>query len=288
MPAYDPSRPPDPSSWFNTLLLDAAKKGTVDQVKEALAKGGQLSVRDNEGSTPLLCAALSNPRHDVSLFFVEKQLSIVATNKQRISPLHAYARRGWTDLMQRALDEGVHVDTRESMMLTPFYYAVYHGQPAALSLLLSKGANLRDTLHDGSTALHWASSADVVQLLCSEGLQVDVRNLRAETPLHEAARQGKLEKIRELQALGADLEARDENGHTPILKAAHGARDGCGQLECLQYLLETGADPTARGTDQLSITELARDKPLLQPIVHAFQARQVISAVARATRAPRT
>jgi len=58
--------------------------------------------------------------------------------------------------------------------------------------------------------------------------------------LHEAVRAGEVARARELIAAGADANARDSYGATPLMNAAHG-----GNVEMVRALIASGADVSA-------------------------------------------
>ncbi len=73
---------------------------------------------------------------------------------------------------------------------------------------------------------------------------VDARDSDASTPLHCAAWKGHAEVVAILLDFGADIQARNENGHwgdTPLHAAAHGNQRAVAEL-----LIERGADMQAR------------------------------------------
>ncbi len=87
-----------------------------------------------------------------------------------------------------------------------------------LDLLLRNGAEVNEADADGYTALHWA-------------VDVDGPSCRGVTPK---------EFIRRLVAAGADLEARQHYGWTPLLRAIVE-----GTVEEVRALIESGADVNA-------------------------------------------
>ena len=93
------------------------------------------------------------------------------------------------------------------------------------------------------TPLHFAtiySWDGMVTVLLAAGAEVDARNLQGETPLHWAAgRNRNPAVVAELVQAGADLNARDSDGNTPL----HASRRNTNPAVPL-LLLEIGADPT--------------------------------------------
>ncbi|XP_065556638.1 tonsoku-like protein [Artemia franciscana] len=67
---------------------------------------------------------------------------------------------------------------------------------------------------------------------------------RGETPLHKAAREGNIKKVKTLVMAGADINAYDNGGWTPLHEAALG-----GNIEVVDYLLKHGADMSKTGVE---------------------------------------
>ncbi len=112
---------------------------------------------------------------------------------------------------------------------------------------------------NGESMLHRAACGDPdqVELLLKRGLAVDQQGYGGWTPLHRASlRLGRSKQTIELLlAAGADVDARDDNGNTPLLlllRADHWRRANAARL-----LLEAGADPLAFGGNGLSAYEYA-------------------------------
>lgn len=82
---------------------------------------------------------------------------------------------------------------------------------------------------------------EILHLLLANGANPNVRNDRGEALLHLLADPA---SIRALLAAGADIEARDQRGWTPLMSHATDAATG---PDAVYTLLAEGADPQAKG-----------------------------------------
>jgi ankyrin repeat protein len=86
-----------------------------------------------------------------------------------------------------------------------------------------------------------------------------VHGVKRCTALHMAARRGNVEVIRALLDGGADMEARDSVGDTPLRRAVN-----CNQVEAARLLLVRGADPHSPGSKALTPARAARSASMQQ------------------------
>ena len=68
--------------------------------------------------------------------------------------------------------------------------------------------------YNGYTPLHWAKTAESIQLLIAAGADVNTRSRFGHTPLIMAAGFGTAEEVQLLIAAGADITAKTEEGKT--------------------------------------------------------------------------
>ena len=115
---------------------------------------------------------------------------------------------------------------------------------------------------DGTTVLHAAAThaGDKLlrDLLRDSGLPVDVRDQAGRTPLHRGSERGCPEVIEILVALGADANAKDDEGKTPLDLAV-----GADEPLTIDALLEGGArecaaDTMLRAAERGSVPALKR------------------------------
>lgn len=88
------------------------------------------------------------------------------------------------------------------------------------------------------SALHFANEPRIAELLIAHGANVNARDSGGETPLFVAAHWNDTEWIRVLLDHGAEIEAKDERGNTPVFEAATSRENA---TQAARYLLERGA-----------------------------------------------
>jgi truncated hemoglobin YjbI len=176
------------------------------------------------------------------------------------------------DYVRQALVSDPHlVQERYTYDRTLLHQVAGQGSPSIVELLLHLGAdpNARDQgehtpLYVVGNASHEVSGADVVRLLVQGGANVNAQErLKHCTALHMAARRGNIPVAEALLDCGADLEARDKLGETPLRRAVN-----CGKAEMVAFLLSQGADVQNKGKSGLTPWQVARGaamKQLLQP-----------------------
>lgn len=186
------------------------------------------------------------------------------------APLSNAAAVGRMDIVQLLLDHGADPNLPEEQFAPKgkaLYSAVYHGHYEIAKLLLERGAFPNPPAESSGDALwisrEWNPNKKMEQLLLSFGAKpkeprkkedwaTDAYNWLGISPLHEAARQGDVNKARQLLDAGADLAARDEHlRSTPLGWAAK-----FGQIDMVRFLLERGA-PKSLPSDPAWATPLA-------------------------------
>jgi ankyrin repeat protein len=166
--------------------------------------------------------------------------------------------------------------------LSALLFATYYGRKQIVELLLASGAPLNlfeasavgklervaEILNeqpelanayapDGFTPLGLASffgHTDVARLLLARGAQANLASDNAQRvmPLHSAVAARHLAIAEALLAHGAEVNARQEGGFTPLQEAAQN-----GQLEMAQLLLKHGAEVNAPKEDGQTALALA-------------------------------
>ncbi|MEO7132593.1 MAG: ankyrin repeat domain-containing protein [Vicinamibacterales bacterium] len=126
-------------------------------------------------------------------------------------------------------------------LLAAMITAVRSGSRAAILPLVTANPTLLNAKDaGGSTLLHHAAAfgtVDAMTFLLDAGADVNAKNRRGSSPLHWAIRDPA--KVRLLLARGAAINARQVEGRTPLYQAAS-LGDG---IDIMRLLLSNGADP---------------------------------------------
>ena len=176
------------------------------------------------------------------------------TREQRL--LHA-ARTGDRDTIERALELGVSVHTRDDLERSVFLLAVRDAESLELARFLrEEGAEIDEPDLSGRTPLSYAASHGDLALasfLVETGAAVDRPDELGRTPLFYAALGNHPALIRYLHGQGAALDVRGRHDETPLIGACSKNAD-----DAARTLLELGADGTLLDRKGRSARDRAR------------------------------
>jgi cytohesin len=254
--ADDPYLVKSREEYKRTALHRASAAGHTAVVKALLDRSAQVDARDYGGGTALHAAA-EHGQVEAASALLDRGADPSAPDEEGVTPLHLAARNGHEAAAARLLAGGADPNARGKFTGTPLHEAAEKGHRGMVELLLARGA-LANARSGGSHkpltpwhAARQAGHAAITELLRDHGghdraaqavsihraaeygylgrLQVLLKEdptlvasrdyLYRRTPLHWAANNGHRDAAELLLANGADLEARDKNGDTPLGRA---------------------------------------------------------------------
>lgn len=181
-------------------------------------------------------------------------------NVEGVGALIAYGANPNADLSKQIVTE-----TSGGMTMTGpgagsvLIYAAQSGNPAMVREILRYNPKLEIRNHQGQTAIFAAGEyqyrdkdgarVECVRLLAQAGANVNARDKDGSTPLHETFLTDVEE---ELLKLGADVNARNNDGETPIFTTVDD--------DAIQLFIEHGADLTIRNNKGETVVEAAGAK----------------------------
>ena len=205
---------------FSMEENDKGDDKTLEIVKLLLDNGADVNVHDENGLTPL---------HNASLFKT-------------------------SEIVEFLLDRGADIEARDNFGDTALHWAVSFGAPATEKLLLDRGANATARRKDGHTPLDickntYLEQTDVFKMLESVFLRQQALNKLLYPNFWQEASP---KQVNEVIESGADIQATDDEGNTPL----HLAFQFSITKQVLEPLLLHGGDTFAKNNDGNTPIEL--------------------------------
>lgn len=236
-------------------LLDAALMGCAvvrhrEGAERLLEWGANPSAQHKEGVTPLHIAALEDEEGAWCALLLRHGANPNQMDRVGSLPLDAAISEGQQEAVRALLEGGAFPNGLPGCVWPPVYTAAMFGQPQTLARLLEAGATPFGTNKDGICFLGAAASAGEVEcarLLLAAGVDVNAHGRKlGETALHRAVACGHLRMAQFLCDCGADVDAEDNDGETPLHQAILHTPDEDDVLRTteslIKMLLHFGAD----------------------------------------------
>ncbi|HTI99757.1 MAG TPA: ankyrin repeat domain-containing protein, partial [Dongiaceae bacterium] len=236
-------------------LYLAAQAGNRAMVDLLLQRGAAINVQipggrseSLTGQTPLY-VAVNEKYQAVTEVLLANHADANLANSYGLTPLHLAIQNQDMKLVQMLLAAGAQVNQADSNQRTPLSLAVDARSPEMVDLLLAHHATVNVTnAWQGNSPLLYAALYDnlkMVQSLLAAGAQVDAENDSGRTPLSYAAKNRSPEIALVLLKAGANVNGGKLDA--PLLAAIAGNNP-----DTAKVLLEAGADPNAMGDTDIS------------------------------------
>jgi uncharacterized protein len=201
-------------------FINAVKGGDVEQVRELIEIEPDLIEADDGSGVSALMHAAYKQHHAVVDFLLQRNADL---------NLWEAAAFGQVDRLKHLIERGFRVNVFSPDGYTPLGLACFFGHPACVKLLLERGgdANLPSDNHLKARPLH--------------------------SSVARASPEAALVNVRALIGAGADVNAPQKGGYTPLHQAADR-----GLPTVVKLLLSAGADRFAAAANSKLAADLAR------------------------------
>ncbi len=234
---------------------------TLERLAIFLEAGAEVDARDDRGATALMMAAAADgsssiPNGEACTLLIQRGADVNASDADGATPLMYAARRNLNQVAA-LLAAGAEIDAAEKEGRTALMMAFADEERSGWTVkpLLDGSPTLELTDHKGWTALAHAAWRSGVKPAIGDLIDAGARvEALGWTPLHEAAVRRDAKRVPELLREGADPNARDRWGRTPVMWAARFIDK---DRETIPALVRMGADVNAADEDGATALHIA-------------------------------
>ena len=244
----------------NTPLIAAAQSDSEDLVRLLLSAGAKVDDRNFYGETPLILACGEHSLSSVRLM-LEAGADIEAENCKCATPLIMAAAEGCDEIVLYLLEHGARLDHYASDDGEfPFMSACRCCKVETIKALLPPGFHTEMCGWWNRTALHYAASGNnvkAVEFLLGLGADIDARDKNGYTPIMAAIEDYGWDTAPLLVRHGANLKARREYGNAVLMQAVENR-----QYKTIISIIGQGAgvnDSHAKGEDRTPLMTVLKE-----------------------------
>lgn len=240
-------------SWDRTALHLSALAGNLSALDWLLTRGANPEAQWRCQQNALHAAAITNQHQAISCL-LELGLESDWPDEFGSTPLMRALECDAIEVAKVLLSAGARLDAENSVQDLPVHFAQ---SVPVFELLLAAGCDFNVVSGQGTWPLHRASEAGnavIVAYLLEHGAQVDLTST-GETALHAAVRSDSLATVATLLDAGANPNAPDVDGWTPLFCLR--------SPEVARLLVERGASPAASDQCDFPVRRWIKDPEIL-------------------------
>jgi ankyrin repeat protein len=212
-------------------LLNKVRDNDLNAVKEMLVAGADVNMQDDMmGYTPLMLSVYNGHKEMAELLLSNGANINLQDNRTGYTPLMMALQSNKVELAQFFIDKGADFKIKSNDGATALILAC-GVSPELSKLLLSKGADIHALTEKGQGVFtqcivagmmrgNEAITPEFAEYLLSKGADIDEKNTmggyKGYTPLFWAVLYDEADVVKFLAEKGSDVNARAENGNTPL------------------------------------------------------------------------
>ncbi|MCG8622940.1 MAG: ankyrin repeat domain-containing protein [Proteobacteria bacterium] len=265
-----------------TPLKVTAWQGNLKATRFLYQKGARIGLPNKNRVTFLHDAAAEGNKIAIEVFH-NLTIDMDVKDANGTTPYSYAVDAGEEDAARCLANFGANPNILNDSGFPLLFQAVLDQNATKVAILINSGADVNATDSNGLTALHWAGYVAVASNTATSNFNVGINthstphlhflhliaeanafsvwrsNNDSDTSLQNNAREEALQIFDLLIDEGADVNAKDDNGITPLRIVVDGKDE-----EVAETLVIAGADSQIRGEDNLTIAELLFEKDNLE------------------------
>lgn len=226
----------------NTPLKMALKPtDSSDKTLETILNKQNIDSLDSDGNTPLITAITVNATQEKIQYILSLTDEVNARNSAGNTALYLTVLKNRKSIGEKLLAKNADIFSTNNKNNSPLSQALKN--PQVMEWLITS-KTIKDTDGIGNTALHYATEwglENAVKTLITKGANKEAKNANGETPVFSACKNNKPEIIALLAKKGCKINVRDNLGSTPLHVAVR-----WGNIDAAEQLIALGINIDAQ------------------------------------------
>ena len=224
-----------------SALIEAADEGAIKSMKLLLDAGADVNYYRSPMS-PTAASMAASEGHIECLKTLDQYGADLNGNGSSAPPLHMAAEEGKLYIVKYLLGKKVDVNKKNALGQTALMYAASEGKLEVAEVLITAGADMTLKDRKGQSAIDYVEDQEMLNFLKTYRSYDKMWSGNQTLPdIHQATLDGKIEYVADLVAKGVDVDSRDALGRTSL----HIASAQNHNID-MQVLLDLGANINAK------------------------------------------
>ncbi|MDR1923702.1 MAG: ankyrin repeat domain-containing protein [Planctomycetaceae bacterium] len=250
----------------NLLHIAAGQKNGLEKIKLLTQLGFKIDTKNNLKQTPLLIAASTQDKTEILEYLIENGADVNAKDEQNKTPLahaveHALESKEDLKVVEYLLKQKIEINAKDNNGMTPLMAVLrkeyvtntdytFEKLIKIVQLLINNKADINAKDNTNNTPLHHA--AFIHKMIVFKDKNNQRNGMREVRQKNEKECKEYLELIKLLVKNDADINAKNNDGLTPLVLMISFYHVAKLDLKILKYMIEQGADSNAKDSNGMT------------------------------------
>jgi ankyrin repeat protein len=222
------------------------------------------------GRNPLHTISSNSDDLETLKFFIDKGVDVNLKDNDGHSPFMNAVSRNNLEIVKYLFTYVKDINAKDENGRSALAFAINSNDMAIAEFLIEKGADITTVDKDGNTLAYYLMNTfrsdnpeqfnQKLALLQKNGFDISLNQNKNNNLYHIAVDKNNLELLKRVQSFNIDINAKNDEGMTPLHLAAMKANDKV----ILEYLVANGADKSVKTDFEESVFDLASENELLK------------------------